>query len=95
MQCRDRGRRGDVEGKQTTKNINRKVGESTLFYKSFICHKGDCLSSPELFDSLPVWADVSSPSSSSHLLLAVLLYRMVEKINRWKREDRETERGRM
>lgn len=87
MECWDKGRRGVVREKINYKEYQQEIGRKPPFsIKASSVTKGIVFSSLELFDSLPVWASVSSPSSSSSLLfLAVLLYRTVEKINRWKR----------
>lgn len=94
-----RGSAGPEEGewlqgeKINYKEYQQEIGRSLPFsIRASSVTKGIVFSSPALFDSPCVWASSlssassSSYSSSSSLLLAVLLYRMVEKINRWKRE---------
>lgn len=89
MECWDKGRRLVVGGKINYKEYQQEIGRKLpISIKASSATKGIVFSSTELFDSLPAWASISPPSSSSSFLfLAVLLYRMVEKINRWKREE--------
>lgn len=77
-QRKERGCGGKINYKEYQQEIGRKPPFSI---KASSVTKGIVFPSTELFDSLSVWA-----FSFLLLIIAVLLYRMVEKINRWKRE---------